>query len=308
MSLTKERINSGFSGEMVTGVVLIRGMEIGKTKRDAPFIYGNVNLFGGATIPYKVWDGNAAFNYMQNNTPDGQLVSISAEINIWEETRSLIFKSVSAVDGNVSDYMASKYDVEAYWLALRDLVSKSVSVNALEIADKVLFNNQSLAESFKREFAASSHHDNCKGGLLAHTYKVVKYTIVTMQTYPKLKEKYADITILGSLFHDMGKTVEMNNGVYQSVPSTVTHRYLGVEMLDKGFIVERMGEKFYYDLVSVLLQHHDNWGDPCRTIASYIVSNADLIESRMALINQTIEEMGGIEVKAMKMDDRYLSF
>lgn len=93
------------------------------------------------------------------------------------------------------------------------------------------------------------------------------------------------------MFHDLGKIREMNLGVYQNC-SKVTHRFLGIEYLAqlKEMIVTSYSEEWYYDLVSILLQHHGEWGDPCKTLVSYIVSKVDLFESQMTLIPQLLNE------------------
>lgn len=190
------------------------------------------------------------------------------------------------------------YDKEAYFQAFVNLVKARVSDKGYQLFDKLLLQNTELVERFKSEFAAKSHHDNCLSGLLAHSYKVVQLMGVLVDMYPRLSvvdgqtisAEQKDLYILGAALHDIGKTQEMEYGVYQP-NSAVSHRFFGAEYLveNKEFIVGLYDDKWYYDLCSVMLQHHGEFGDPCATLSAMLVHWVDMLESRAQLVVQMMD-------------------
>ena len=152
------------------------------------------------------------------------------------------------------------------------------------------------------------HHDNCKGGLLAHTVKMVDFLPIVLDNYPvlfsdkddsgQLKESpdKRDLLVIGCILHDIGKTREMDYGVYQK-GSFVSHRFFGAEMVEehKDYIVGQYGEEWFYHLIAILLQHHDQFGDPCRDVYALIVHKIDDIESSLTNLSQEIEQNGNTD-------------
>ena len=57
----------------------------------------------------------------------------------------------------------------------------------------------------------------------------------------------------------------------------------------KDKIIEAYGEEWWLQLVSIFLQHHGEFGDECKTMASYLVHKCDLLESQLTSIGQALE-------------------
>ena len=183
-----------------------------------------------------------------------------------------------------------------------------LSEKGRETLDRLLYQNEALVSRLKEEFAAMSHHDNCKGGLLAHTVKMVDFLPIVLDNYPvlfsdkddsgQLKESpdKRDLLVIGCILHDIGKTREMDYGVYQK-GSFVSHRFFGAEMVEehKDYIVGQYGEEWFYHLIAILLQHHDQFGDPCRDVYALIVHKIDDIESSLTNLSQEIEQNGNTD-------------
>ena len=88
----------------------------------------------------------------------------------------------------------------------------------------------------------------------------------------------------------------MDYGVYQK-GSFVSHRFFGAEMVEehKDYIVKQYGEEWFYHLIAILLQHHDQFGDPCRDVYALIVHKIDDIESSLTNLSQEIEQNGNTD-------------
>lgn len=293
------------SGTHVEGVCLIKDYSVCHTKTGSEFIKGTLTS-GEATLSFKAWSNSNAFNKLK--AEDYTLVPtfIVGNGDFYNGVTSVILQDVEAVEGfDSSDFLPSLYDIDAYWNGLKDMVYKALTEKGKTIANAILFENQRVADRFKVEFAAKSHHDNCKGGLLVHTYKVVMYTISFVSTYFKgYSSDFKDLLIIGALVHDIGKIDEMDFGVYTD-SSIITHRILGLKYVEANaeLIKTQYSEHWLQELEAIIVQHHDEFGDEARTIGAYIIFQADLLDSRLTLIQQSVAHATDNRIK---IDDKYL--
>lgn len=311
--ITKEFLQTMKAGQTVSGIILVTNYGIQLTKTGKEYITGN--LQSGVNASFKAWGSSSAFGKLKNEDYVNMPSYIVGSVDGFGGTNTIIIDSIQAVEGYTPDqFFPIRYDIESYYTALKNQIAKRVSEKGQVICNNVLFDNEEVAERFKKEFAASSHHDNCKGGLLAHTYKVINNMANIVTMYGNLvmrdgetSQDYTDLLYVGALLHDVGKVVEMEFGVYQS-KSIVTHNYLGVEFISpyKDAIIEAYDENWYYSLVSILLQHHGEFEAPPRTVAAYLVHKADMFDSELTLLSQNIESVNNVTGSKVKMGDRYL--
>lgn len=290
----------------------MKDYSIQKTKNGKEYVNGK--LMSGVTISFKAWGNSSAFTKLKTEAYENVPSYITATGDDFGGTMSLVVDSVQAVDGYTPDqFFAVKYNIDAYWEALKNLIATQVSSQGQALCNKVLFENAEVAERFKVEFAAASHHDNCKGGLLAHTYKVVALTRGVVTQYPALvtrdgqpQASLVDLLYIGALFHDLGKVREMEFGTYQP-QSVVTHRYLGTEMIaeHKAEIVANYDEMWFYNLISMITEHHGEFGERCKSIYAQVLHWADCFDSNCTLLAQAVENVGANGT--VKVDSNYLS-
>lgn len=303
------------AGQVITGIALMRTYKVQPTKNGGEFISGVVA--SGVDMPFKAWSNSPAFKILTSTDLSGLAVRVQGKVDDYGGSLSILAESVVEVEGFTADqFLPQKYDAEGYLSAVKQLLERHITEKGQLLCKMVLFDNQELVDRFKIEFAASSHHDNCKSGLLAHTYKVLYHLSNAINCYrPMLvrdggsSDDWNDLLFIGALLHDIGKTVEMKYGVYQP-EAIVTHRYLGIEFIAKykEQIVAQYDEIWYYNLVSIILQHHGEYGDPCKTVASLIIHKVDMFESEMTLLQQTIEQAGNKVGADIKFDGSYLKF
>lgn len=294
-----------YNGDAVSGIILLKDVVRATTKNGKPFFHGSV--CSGTDVSFKAWDNSEAFKMLEREDLAGKVVYISGNWNEYMGVFSIILDTVMTnaelVAIDTMNFIESKYNIDAYWSGLQNIMKSTLTEKGMLLANKFLFENEEVANAFKVEFAAKSHHDNCKAGLLAHTYKVCYLMQVTLNLYKDIVDK--DLVMLGVLLHDIGKIKEMHMGVYQPC-SKVTHRFLGIEMLDKDLIVENYGEDWYYELVSIMLQHHGEWGDPCKTVSARLVNLVDEFEAKAMLIKQAVDISDNCGT--INIDGQYLSY
>ena len=300
MIITKDML-VGMDGAAVSGIILCKDYSVQFTKGGKEYISGN--LQAEAMVSFKAWGDSEAFHVLRDSDFQGKVVEISGSFNEYNGVMSIILGTVREVSleeqirgGYAADkFLPCRYNIDAYYDALVCLTKKLVSERGYNLADTILFSNSDLVSAFKYGFAAMSNHDNCKGGLLAHTYKVCLLVSSVISSHRKEfgSERWADLLVLGGLLHDVGKVKEMRLGIYEPY-SYVTHRYFGVELLVsyKDMIISAYDEKFYYDLISIIMQHHGEYGERCKTVASQVIHLVDNFESDLTFLAQSVGGVG----------------
>jgi len=303
------------AGDVINGVLLVKSYSVQLTKNGKEYIIGN--LMSGVEVPFKAWDNSSAFPKFKNEEYTGVPSLVQGVVEAYNGQLSIMVNDVNAVEGFTPDqFLPIKYNANAYWDALTKLVKSKVSDKAYNLLDKIFFSKEDIVERFKYEFAAQSHHDNCKSGLLAHTYKVVGALSYVLNTYQGLVMKDSktldtdkvDLFYVGALFHDIGKIDEMKFGIYQS-KARVTHRFLGIEYFAeyKNEIIESYNEDWYYNLVSIILQHHGEYEDKCRTIYAQVIHLVDVLDSSITDMLQLMESPQTQDgVSRIKLNGNYL--
>lgn len=287
-------------GQGLNGIILIKDYSVQLTRTNKEYIVGK--LQSGIEVPFKAWGSSGAFTRLKAEAYENVPAYIVATSDEYNGVMSIVLESVQAVDGYTPDqFFPIKYNIDAYWETLQKTVASGVTPKGMELCNKVLFENAQVADRFKVEFAARSHHDNCKGGLLAHTYKVVTMVRSVLAQYPGLSAKAGvqdsdvrDLLYIGALLHDVGKVFEMSFGVYQPA-SVATHLFLGAELVAgfKDDIIAAYDEQWYYNLVSILIQHHGEFGERPKTVVAQIIHLIDVFDAHVTDIMQAVEAVDG---------------
>ena len=279
-------------GASFKGYARIGNYSEAPTKNGGSYLNGTLQAVGD--VPFKVW-GGACFNVMYEKDFSGEIVGIEGTVNEYNGTKSFIITGIYELDeGDLerdgvkeSDFFETKYDIDAYWNKLSTKLQKNVSKEAFEVFNLVM---SDWVERFKEEFAAVHYHANCKGGLLAHTTKVLQLCSI-LKMYPNTSGRVSnDVLYVGAALHDVGKIIEYSNGITSKTGNLLSHNILGILILEKhrDEIIELKGEEYYNTMLSIISQHHGDYGDRPRTVAAYIVHQFDLLESNLALLEQTI--------------------
>lgn len=300
--VTKKDIEGMYDGQSFETVALIKGYEVRPTKNGSKFIDGTVELKG--SVQFKVWAGTL-FDEMEKCDYQNTVCKVVGKANDYNGVKSIILTDAKALaEGTYdeSDFLEDKYPIDAYWDGFRKLIEKNCSSEAYEVFSKIM---EDVDERFRVEFAAKGHHDAVKGGLLAHTYKETVIMTRVMKLYEDIIAKVnPDLLILGCALHDVGKVYEYTNGAILGNGLIVSHHTFGVEILHnrKSLIVEKLGEEAYYRLLSVIEQHHGEFGERPRSLEAYLVHQVDLLESRFQIVNEGLAK----DTDVVAIDGYYL--
>lgn len=311
--LNKEEILQQVDKETVSGISILSSYSVQTAKNGKNYYNGTLKAQGN--LEFKVWGGKL-YDQLESEDYQGVPVYVEAEVNVWNDTKSLILKKVVAVDVadlgiDITPLDPTKYDIAANEKEFYALLKAELSPNGFELFKKI-YNR--IRKEFRSEYAAVKIHDAYRGGLLAHTLKVLKVLQFIWETYPNIRENMnKDLVFIGLAVHDMGKIMEYNNGTRTDI-AFATHNFLGQEILFefkediiKGFevtmkpvndiqFIEPFGADFYYRLQAIIQQHHGEFGEPCHTVESYLVHLVDMFESRIEILEESLPFTGTLSI------------
>ena len=311
--LNKEEILQQADKELVKGISILSSYSVQTAKNGKEYYNGTLKAQGN--LEFKVW-GGSLFDQLKAEDYTGVPVYIEAEVNVWNDTKSLILKKVVAVDVadlgiDITPLDPTKYDISTNEKEFYALLKEELSPNAFELFKKI-YNR--IRKEFRSEYAAVKIHDAYRGGLLAHTLKMLKVLQFIWNTYPNIRENMnKDLVFIGLAVHDMGKIVEYNNGTRTDI-AFATHNFLGQEILfefkkdivegfeatikgsEETLSVEPFGTDFYYRLQAIIQQHHGEFGEPCHTTESYLVHLVDMFESRVEIFEESLPFTGSLSI------------
>lgn len=290
--LDKNILKDKLDGEIVRGYVYITSYTKQPTKNGNYYLTGSLQAKG--EVPFKVWGGSNCFDKMESGDYNGVVCHVKATVNVYNGTKSLIIDECVSVEPTTSgikpdDFIVSKYDAEAWSGYLYKMLNSTLKEESSKQVVNLILNQ--MADRFIKEFASVAHHDNVKHGLLVHTSKVVNMCKL-VKNYPNIVSHVDfDTLIVSATIHDIGKTVEYNMGAMSDLGKKLSHNTLGIEILVtlKQQIINLKSEDFYYDLLSVVSQHHGEWGERPRTTLAYLVHTFDKLESVLASIDEIYE-------------------
>lgn len=281
----------------VSGICLLQTYSKQPTKNGSFYMGGTLTTNDGS-MSFKSWGNSSAFRLMEEDDIKGCIVQVDAEVNVYNGMKSLIVSYIKVLTSDMinelgitaTDFMYSKYNVDAYFVKFNGLMEKNLSEGGMRVFNAVM---DKYGERFKQEFAAMHHHDNCKGGLLAHSLKVCQIASI-VSLYPNILNWVSkDLLYLGCALHDIGKINEYNLGDISEEGKVLSHLITGALILANEFedvICNELGDRFFYDLISVISSHHGEFGEPPRTVAAYVVHKLDIVDSVFTSLNETLED------------------
>ncbi|MDD5073169.1 MAG: HD domain-containing protein, partial [Candidatus Omnitrophica bacterium] len=165
-----------------------------------------------------------------------------------------------------------------------------------ELAKEFLADEELMAK-FKKSPGAQSWHNAYIGGLMEHTYEVMRISGVVCDLYT---EADRDIVMIGAFAHDIGKTVELdiNTFEYTVDGGLIGHLTLGYEMVS-GKIKDIKGfpRELALRLKHIILSHHGEYEQQSpilpKTLEATIVYQADELVSQANAVKEIITQQSG---------------
>jgi 3'-5' exoribonuclease len=165
--------------------------------------------------------------------------------------------------------------------------------------------DEALMTVFSRSPAGVKHHHAHAGGLLEHVVNLLRLADRVAPLYPALDR---DLLLVGVLFHDLGKTLELESESgfsYTDAGQLLGHVLLGLEQLEaKILAVEaRTGRPFDVELAvrikHMVASHHGQYeyGAPKlpMTLEALALHHLDHMDARLAGVLQLLQNEAAID-------------
>jgi len=217
-------------------------------------------------IDLTYWGGNDldAVQSVFDSFAIGNVVYVSGTVHTWRDQKKI---NVGEGSGEIRLANEGEYDLDDFiyktnqdpellWSYITG-IKDSISNPHLKALLNAFFDDEEFAEKFKRIPAAILYHHACIGGLLEHTWEVLKYCEKAVEIHPSLDK---DLLFSGAILHDIGKIREneVSVGINQTREGMLLgHIYIGAEWVkDKISTISDFPSLLSDKLIHIILSHH----------------------------------------------------
>lgn len=228
---------------------------------------------------------------------------ITGNVKEYKKVKEISIDSIEVLDDSEKVRLMPRLDLDNLCKEFMQFLKSHITKEYFE-ALKIIFEAVGF-ENYVTAYAANSHHDNICGGLINHTLKMLQIAEVIIRQHGELKQ-WNNRIYTGIVLHDIGKIYCYSKTGSVTELNYVDHKALGIEILsqNKDAVVEKIGVDEYYQLMAIILGHHGEFGEPCHSVATQIVSYIDLLDSQ---VTGMIQLMKQVDFKGeIKFDNKYL--
>jgi len=245
-------------------------------------------------IPAKIWD-NAETSFKMIKL--GDIYRINGYVNEYMNKKEIKVDSIRPVSSKDTDFKQedfvekASFDTESLFNQMIETIKRNLTNKyLLELTDGF---TAAFGEKFKTHYGAQKIHHAYIGGLLQHTYSMVKLAIVIAQHYNLDKE----LLLVGTLFHDVGKIFEFN---ISPAPETtmegglIGHLIIGntifQELKNK---IDRFPQELSVKIQHLIISHHGEkeFGSPevPRTPEAFALHILDFLDSKLKIMEDAVK-------------------
>ena len=280
------------SGDKVGDYFLVAEKNLAFSQKGAPYL--NVRLKDKTgELDGKIWDNAREWDKAFKK---GDIVRIEARSANYKNVIQLSIMELKKADDEditLSDYLAAARRDGGVMLAELMIIVESVDNPHLKALLYAFFQDEEIADLFKRAPAAKGFHHIYLGGLLEHTLSVARLLDLACAQYEGVDR---DLLLTGGILHDIGKIYELSYGRtvdYTDEGRLVGHIVMGAEMVDKRIAArEDFPAHLALKLRHVMLSHHGDleYGSPKRpkTVEALIVHFIDDLDAKVNAFQEFI--------------------
>ena len=239
---------------------------------------------------------------------EGDYVRVEGTTQLFSGTLQLIIAAIGRVDPrtvNESDFLVlSSADIERLTAEMAALLGTIRSQPLHSLAHEVLADAE-LMRAYKRSPAGIKHHHAYAGGLLDHVVNLLRLADRVAPLYPALDR---DLLLVGVLFHDIGKVVELESErgfSYTDAGQLLGHVLLGLEIVEEkvAAVQARTGVPFDHELAirvkHMVASHHGQYefGAPKlpMTLEAMALHHLDHLDAKMAGVVQLLQNEASMD-------------
>jgi 3'-5' exoribonuclease len=239
-------------GDSIFGEIFAVRSFVKKASRNNKPYYDLELADKSGTIKAKIWSDDMASTVIAN---DGDVVSINGTVEEFMSVPQLKITNMSLTEKfELSDLQEkTKYDIEEMWVVVEKTIKEIGNPHIKKLLESV-FSDKELLNRFKTGPGAYKIHHNYVGGLLEHTWEMLKFSEPLEKLYPKMN---MDLVRAGIILHDIGKAMEFEmktSVVFTNEGKLLGHVFLGAEIV-KAHAPKDMPEDLLDEILHIVLAH-----------------------------------------------------
>jgi 3'-5' exoribonuclease len=288
-------------GETVDDIYLVKEPVLRPTARGdlyiAMFLADKTGQLNG-----RVWQASEA---MYSALPKPGFVHVEGRSEVYQNNLQIVVNNISVIDAgsvNIEEYLArTDKDIDKIFAETKRIVGTIKNPQLKAMVDEFL-GDEPLMKKFRSCPGGMSMHHDYIGGLLEHTWNMLRAASAILPLYPDVQ---ADLVLAGIFIHDMGKTEELAYDTafsYTDSGQLIGHITKTVLMLHRkaetlaasgvqidGAILDALGH--------IILSHHGEheFGSPKlpATAEAFMVYYIDDLDAKMNQVTRLIDREPG---------------
>ncbi len=297
----------------IEGFCIVKSVQI-KTNSKGSAYLDVVLADCGGEIDAKLWD----YNTMQHGVFEAdQVVKVRGSINIWKDVEQFKIDKIRAVkdddDVDMGDLVpCAPFDAEWMYQELFDTAEGFEDDDLRRITQYMMKNNK---DALLRAPAALKLHHAMRGGLLYHTYSMLRVAKVFCPLYPALD---SELVYAGIMLHDVAKLFELEIGSlglasgYTMAGQLVGHIAQGVAAIGAAAELLDIPQELCILIQHMILSHHGvpEYGSPRPPMfpEAEVLAQLDLLDSRIFEMYDALGSVpvGGFSERVWALDNRQI--
>ena len=298
-------------GDDVEGFYILKAAFPKTTASGKPFLSATLSDKTGA-IEIKVWDYTGPIA----SADEGKVVKIRGNVGEYRGTSQITVDRIRLADENdqydVSALVpVAPIDVDATMDELKALIASIKDEDYRKVCQIFL---EQHYDAWKNTPAAKSVHHGFLSGLLMHTTTMLKIADFLAGLYGDIIDR--SLLLAGTFLHDFGKQQEFTLSQlglvtdYSVKGQLLGHLVMGAQEVAKLAAVIGTPEDKAVLLQHMILSHHGEpeFGAAVKPICaeSELLSQIDMIDSRMEIYRETLQDMqvGEVSNRIFALDKR----
>jgi len=296
--MTHKFINEIEPGETIDDIYLVKEPVLRSTTRGDLYIAMFLADRTGQ-LNARMWQAN---EQIYRALPKPGFVHVQGRSELYQNSLQIVVNNVSVVDAGkvcLEDFLArTDKDTTLMLEEVETILSRIKNPQLKTLVERFLEDRQ-LMEKFCNAPGGTTLHHNYLGGLLEHTWNMLKVAEAILPLYPNVQ---ADLVLAGIFLHDIGKTKELSYDMafsYTDSGQLIGHVVQSLLMLhQKADALAAEGKAIDREVLDalghIILSHHGQYdfGSPKlpATPEAFMVYYIDDLDAKMNQISSAIEK------------------
>jgi len=233
--------------------------------------------------------------------PKPGFVHIQGRSELYQNNLQIIVNNIAVVDPSkvcVDDFLAhTDRDIKQMFAELRSIVGQVGNPQLKALVEEFLTDRELMKKFCQAPGGVKLHHGYI-GGLLEHTYDMLRVAVAILPLYPQVQ---ADLVLAGIFLHDIGKTEELSYDMafsYTDSGQLIGHIVKSLLMINqKADVLRSKGTQIDQAIIDtlghIILSHHGEYefGSPKlpATPEAFMVYYIDDLDAKLNQVTSAID-------------------